>query len=143
MIKHCLAVCCIFLTLATKAQTLRIRSNSIESLHIVAMGSDKEGHITSKTLYDFHQDNWKTLSYYELKYGYDAYHNKEMIHDGYDAESKWTKLLVYDNSNTLCATLDLTQPTKRASLGNTRVWAKVKQKWERDYMVTDVILNDD
>ncbi len=144
MIKNILSFCLLFVALSqTQAQTLRIRSNSVENLHIVAVGTDKDGHTTSKTIYDFTGDHWKTLSFYELKYGYDAYHNKEMTHDGYDPTQRWVKLMIYDNSNTLYGTLDLEKATPRASIGNTKVWAKIKRAHERDYLVTDVILNDD
>ena len=144
MIKHLVTVCCLFIALSqTQAQTLRIRSNSVESLHIVAIGTDKDGHKTSKILYDFGGDTWKTLSFYETKYGYDAYHNKEMIHDGYDPLQQWTSLMIYDNSNTLYGSLDLTKATNRASIGSTKVWAKIKRGYDRDYLITDVILNDD
>ena len=144
MTRQFLALCAALIAASTiNAQTLRIRSNSIENLHVVAVGTDKAGHYTSKTIYDFYQGQWKTLSFYKVKFGYDAYHNKEMIHDGYDPTSKWASLLIYDNSNTLCGKLDLTQPAKRISLGNTKVWAKIKQAYDRDYLITDVILNDD
>ncbi len=144
MIKGLLSFCILLAAFSpTQAQTLRIRSNSVENLHIVALGTDKEGHKTSKMIYDFTGDQWRTLSFYELKYGYDAYHNREMTHDGYDPTQGWTKLMIYDNSNTLYGSIDLTKPTKRVSVGNAKVWAKVKQKTERDYLITDVILNDD
>lgn len=144
MIKYLVFICCLVVAISSvKAQTLRIRSNSVENLHLVVMGTDKDGHKTSKTMYDFGGDTWKTLSFYETKYGYDAYHNKEMTHDGYDPTQRWTSIMVYDNSNTLYGTIDLSKPTKRASVGTTKVWAKIKQAYERDYLITDVILNDD
>ena len=65
-----------------------------------------------------------------------------MKHEGYDPTCRWTKLVVYDASNIASDSLDITQPTKMAHIG-TRVWAKVKQKYDRNYLVTDVILNDD
>lgn len=144
MIKHLLAFCIVICAFTqAQAQTLRIRSNSVENLHIVAIGTDKEGHVTSKTLYDFSGDTWKTISFYELKYGYDAYNNKEMTHEGFDPKQHWTKLMIYDASNTLYGTLDLTKPTRKASVGSTKVWGKIKQAYDRDYLITDVILNDD
>lgn len=128
---------------SAQAQTLRIRSNSIENLHIVAVGTDKDGHVvTSGMMYDFYQDYYKVLSLFKEKYGFDRYHNKEMKHEGADPSSRWTKLLVYDASNTLYDTIDLTKPGNRIFIAHANIWAKVKVRYERDYEVTDVVLND-
>ena len=144
MIKHLLAVCFLLVLLApAQAQTLRIRSNSIENLHIVAVGTDKNGQYTSKTMYDITHDNWKTISLFEEKYGYDNYNNKNMKHEGYDPTCRWKKIIVYDASNVAYDSIDVTRPAKRASLGTAKVWAKVKVKYDRNYVITDVILNDD
>jgi hypothetical protein len=144
MVKHLFTICCIFIAISqAQAQTLHIKSNSAEDMQIIAIGTDKDGHTTSRTFYDFGGDDFTTISFYKAKYGYDAYNNKEMIHDGYDPDQQWTKLMIYDGSNTLYGTLDLTKATDRASIGNAKVWAKVKWRHDRDYLVTYVTLNDD
>ncbi len=144
MIRTCIAFCLAMAAFSgLQAQTLRIRSNSLENLHIAAVGVDKDGHYTTKTYYDLNQDQWKVVSLYEAKYGYDKYDNKEMQHEGLDATAKWQKLIIYDASNTVCDVLDLTKTDKRASLGHAHIWAKVKQSWDRNYLIPDVTLNDD
>jgi hypothetical protein len=129
--------------MAAKGQMLRFRLNSVQNLHIVVVGQNQDGKKFSKTYYDLTHDTWKKISLNELMYGYDAFHNKEMIHDGYDTLSKWTAMLVYDKSNRLCGQLDLTNAVQHRSLENTSIWARIRQNWERDYLVTDVIINDD
>ncbi len=144
MIKHLLTLCLVFVCLASaKGQTLRIRSNSIENLHIVAVGIDKNGHYTTKMMYDFNQEHFKTLSLFEEKYGYDYYHNVEMKHEGLDPTCRWTKLIIYNASNVVYDTIDLTKASPMIHIGHASVWAKVKIRHERDYVITDVILNDD
>jgi hypothetical protein len=127
-----------------KAQTLRIRSNSLENLHIVAEGTDKDGHvITSGVLYDFYQNDYKVLSLFKEKYGFDRFHNKEMQHEGADPTAKWTKLVIYDASNRIYDTIDLTKETKKSHIAHANIWAKVKIRYDRDYVITDVVINDD
>lgn len=144
MTKHLLSLCFVFLCIAqVHGQTLRIKSNSVENLQLVAVGIDKDGHYTSKTLYDFHHGQYKMLSLFEEKYGYDYFHNKDMKEIGLDATCHWTKLMVYDASNTIYDTIDLTKSDSKAHIAHASVWAKVKRRYERDYLVTDVVLNDD
>ena len=145
MMKRILAIGFAFACISgAKAQTLRIRSNSLENLHIVAIGTDKEGHVISSNMtYDFYQNDYKVLSLFKEKYGFDRYHNKEMQHEGADPTSKWTKLVIYDASNRIYDTIDLTKEAKRANIAHANIWAKVKMRYERDYLVTDVVINDD
>lgn len=129
---------------AAKGQTLRIRSNSLENLHVVAVGTDKGGQVTkSEMLYDFEHDKYKVVSLFEEKYGYDHYHNKDMKHEGMDHTARWTKLLIYDGSHVLYDTIDLTKPAKRIHTVHGNVLVKVKVRYERDYVITDVVLTDD
>lgn len=144
MIRHILVLCLIFLCIASaQGQTLRIRSNSVENLHIVAVGIDKDGNTTTRMLYDFTGDHYKRLSLFEEKYGYDYYHNKEMKHEGLDPTCRWTKLMIYDASNTIYDTIDITKADNMVHIGHASIWAKIKIRRERDYILTDVIINDD
>ena len=143
MTKQLLSFCFLFVLLTPAyAQTLRVRCNSIDNLHVVAIGVDKNGQYTSRTIYDFTHDNWRTISLFDEKYGYDSYNNSNMKHEGYDPTCRWKKLIVYNGSNTICDSLDLTKPTSKAHIG-AELWAKVKQRYDRNYLITDVILNDD
>ncbi len=124
------------------AQTLRVRCNSADNLQVVAVGADNKGHYASQTLYDMTQDNWRTVSLYDVKFGYDKYNNSEMVHGAADSTWRWKKILVYNN-NVLFDSLDITKPAKHVTLGTADIWAKVKIAYERDYVITDVILNDE
>lgn len=145
MMKYVLTLGLALATLtAAKGQTLRIRSNSIENLHVVAVGVDKGGQVTqSDMLYDFEHDQYKVVSLFEEKYGYDHYHNKDMKHEGFDHTARWTKLLIYDGSNVLYDTIDLTKPAKKLHTVHGNIIVKVKVRQERDYVITDVVLTDD
>lgn len=145
MMKRILTLCLALAGIsAVKAQTLRIKSKSLENLHIVAVGSDKDGHVTtSGVLYDFNDGYYTTLSLFGEKYGFDRYHNKEMMHEGADPSSRWTKLVIYDASNVIYDTIDLTKPASKIHIAHANVWAKVKIRYDRDYVITDVVLNDE
>ena len=144
MSKHItlLALALVFFAQA-QAQTLRIRSNSAENLHIVAIGTDKAGHTISKTLYDVCYDYWKVISLNDVKYGYDNYTAKEMEHAGYDPSLKWKMLVIYNNSTSRYDTLNITQRAKEVHLGYAAVRAKVSLSYERKYVITDVVINDE
>ena len=125
------------------AQTLRIRSNSVENLHIIAIGVDKAGHTTSKTLYDVSYGFRKTISLYDVKYGYDKYNKKDMEHSGYDPTLEWKSLVVYNNSTSRYDTLNIRERNNDAHLGYANIRAKVSKSYERNYVITDVVLNDE
>ena len=144
MIKHLTLLGIALVVFAqTNAQTLRIRSNSVENLHIIAVGSDDAGHITSKTLYDVGYGFWKTISLFDVKYGYDKYNNNAMEHSGYDKSCKWKYLVIYNNSTSRYDTLNIKERANNVHLGYADLRAKVSLSYERNYVITDVILNDE
>jgi hypothetical protein len=126
-----------------QAQTLRLRSNSLNNLHIVAIGKDDAGHTISKTLYDVSFGFWKTISLFDVKYGYDKYNNKEMQHQGYDHTAHWTQLVIFNNSNSRCDTLNISERAKNIHLDYSDLIARVSKSYDRNYVITDVVLNDE
>ncbi len=125
------------------AQTLRIRSYSLENLQLSAVGTDGVGHHTSKTFYDVSMNGWKVVSLNEVKYGYDNYNNQEMKHEGSAGTDQWTSLVVFNNSTTERDVIDLTRSADRVHLAHANVWAKVKRRYDRNYIITEVVLNDE
>ena len=126
----------------TKAQTLVIKCNSAEYLHLVAVGDDASGHKTVRGFTEVTQGFRKTMSLFKEKYGYDNYNNSSMIHEPDDSTSRWTELRIYDKSNTRFATLDLTKAAKHVTIEQTDLELSVRQETERGYLITTVIISD-
>ena len=145
MIKRILYTACL-LTLfvaPTHGQTLRIRSNSSNYLDIIVVGADKDGKVTSQTLYNVYDGFWKTISLFDLKYKHEVYDNKDMKEAGYDISPKWQKMIIYNNATTKYDTLDIAHKNKGAYLGNSNLRVKVSKSYDRSYLITDVIINDE
>lgn len=133
---------CFCLATAGNAQTIKIKCNSAENLHLVLIGSDAQGHKTTRTLYDVTVGFKKRISLFKEKYGYDNYDNSSMQHENGDSTNRWRELHIYNNSNTLFSRLDLTKPVDRIDVPESGIWLRVKQHTERDYVLTDVTIND-
>jgi hypothetical protein len=130
------------LNLTGISQTLKIKCNSAENLHLVLVGSDNLGHKTTKVIYDVSQGYRKKFSLFKEKYGYDMYNNSKMSHEPSDSTSEWTELHVYDKSNTMFSKVDLTKSVSKLKLDKSGIWVRVKRHTERDYLLTEVVIND-
>jgi len=138
-----MCLCILSATAATQAQTLRIKSNSVDNLHMVAMGTDRDGNHVTKTLYDVSYGYRKALNLYQVKYGTKGYSASDVEHASADAGSKWQKLVVYNNSTAQYDTLNLAERAKNQILPYAGLRARVSFTWERDYVITDVVLDDE
>lgn len=137
------ALLCVSLTAGAGAQTLKVKCNSAENLHLVIIGSDDQGHKTSRIIYDVTQGYRKKFSIYKEKYGYDNYNRAKMAHDANDSTNKWTEMHIYDKSNTYFSRLDLTKPADKITIDKTGMWARVRISDERNYTITEVTINDE
>lgn len=142
MVKQFIACCAVIIAgFQAQAQTLRIRCNSVENFQVVAVGVNAAGKHTSGRIYNL-SDDWKIVSLYDMKFGYDEYNNAEMVHEPNDSTWKWEKLLIYKDGSNTYDSLDITKPARKLSLNNCDLKAKIKVGYDRRYVVTDVILND-
>ena len=133
----------LLLTGIAGAQSLRLKSNSVSVFKVTAIGVSKDGTRITKTLNDVGLGFWKTISLYKTKYGYDLYNNKEMKSDGADATNRWQSLILYNEAIGKSDTLDITSHTEEKRLRNCHIWARVRQTYDNDYLMTYVLLCDE
>jgi len=133
----------LLLLLQAQAQTLRIKCNSIQNLQIAVSGENALGKYTATHITNLSHDEWRTISLYDVKMGYDLYVNSEMGHENADSTWKWVKLSIYTDGAQAYDSLDLTKPARRVYMNNSGIIGKVKIAYDRRYMITEVILNDE
>ncbi len=124
------------------AQSIRLKSSSEKHLKVVFTGVNNKGKEITRTIEDVGLGFWKTFSLYKTKYGYDLYNNKEMKADGADGSNRWTKMVVTDEKTSANDMLDLTQDIDEKKLANTRLWVRVKIKYDNDYQLTYISFFD-
>ncbi|NCX95893.1 MAG: hypothetical protein EBX41_05700 [Chitinophagia bacterium] len=133
----------IFITPCLKAQTLCLRSQSVNSMDIVLKGVDRDGHSFYKTLYNVYAGFNKTYSINEMIYCHELYRKDYMEQMGYDTSAHWESILVYNQSLLRHDSLNITHKAKHAYLPHANVRAKVTITTERKHSITEVILTDE
>jgi hypothetical protein len=138
-----LAIC--FLSLCSwslQAQTLILKSKSVNSVEVVLKGKDGDGHFFTKTLYSIYDGYRKSFSLHDIMYHHELYRNADMHAMGYDTTAQWHSILVYNQSLTRFDEIILDAPQIGAALNYANMRANVVHKKERGYTVTEVLLYD-
>lgn len=135
------AVFALISTTTAFAQSLRIKSNSLNVLDVVVMGKNSAGEVTSSTIYNVYDGYDKLFNLYKLLYGCKVYDKNDAKGTSFDRNCTWTKIVVYNNSMSRRDTFDISHAGK-GFLANANVKVKVKQEVERKHSVTYVTFND-
>ncbi len=126
---------------AASAQMLKVKCNTYENLQICLVGKDAGGHHATSTIYDVTAGESFSVSIYKAVLGYEYYKKEEMIHEKYDSTWVWDKMYIYNN-NVVYDSIDISGNSTKRFLAKAGVYATVHQKYDREYMITEVKLTD-